>query len=103
MRDLALIMDNTETTATTMLRPMFGDSQKIKICSVENLPEKSVRLPSIKVRSKNYSNHLNTGLVWYSNGGFVFGCQMVWCSNDGLKKACFWSKIYSIQIVRHVT
>ena len=24
-----------------------------------------------------YSNHLNTGLVWYSNGRFVSGCQMV--------------------------
>ena len=33
-----------------------------------------------------YSNHLNTGLVWYSNGRFaVSGCQMVWYSNVGLK------------------
>ena len=27
--------------------------------------------------SSEYSNHLNTGLVWYSNGRFVSGCQMV--------------------------
>ena len=25
----------------------------------------------------NYSNHLNTRLLWYSNGRFVSGCQMV--------------------------
>ena len=31
------------------------------------------------------SNHLKTGLVWYSNGRFVNGCQMVWYSNGGLK------------------
>ena len=33
-----------------------------------------------------YSNHLNTGLVWYWNGRFVSGCQMVWYLNGGLKK-----------------
>ena len=33
----------------------------------------------------NYSNHLNSGLVWYSNGRCVSGCQMVWYSNGGLK------------------
>ena len=33
----------------------------------------------------NYSNHLNTGLVWYSKGRFVSGCQMVWYLNGGLK------------------
>ena len=42
----------------------------------------------------NYSNHLNTGPIWYSNGRFVSGCQMVWYSNvglkTGLKKACSW-------------
>ena len=27
--------------------------------------------------SLRYSNHLNTGLVWYSNGRFVSGCKMV--------------------------
>ena len=32
-----------------------------------------------------YSNHLNTGLVWYSNGRFVSGCQMVRYSNGGQK------------------
>ena len=25
-----------------------------------------------------YRTHLNTGLVWYSNGRFVSGCQIVW-------------------------
>ena len=29
--------------------------------------------------------HLKTGLVWYSNGRFVSGCQMVGYSNGGLK------------------
>ena len=32
-----------------------------------------------------YRNHLKTGLVWYSNGRFVSGCQMVRYSNGGLK------------------
>ena len=32
-----------------------------------------------------YSNHLKTGLVWYSNGRFVSGCQMVQYLNGGLK------------------
>ena len=54
-----------------------------------------------------YSNHLNTGLVWYSKGRFVSGCQMVWYPNGGpkikLKKACLWSKIFGIWMVRQVT
>ena len=32
-----------------------------------------------------YSNHLNTRLVWYLNGRFVSSCQMVRYSNGGLK------------------
>ena len=32
-----------------------------------------------------YSNHLKTGLEWYSNGRFVFGCQMVGYTNGGMK------------------
>ena len=44
--------------------------------------------------------HLNTELVWYSNGRFVSGCQMVRYSNGGLKtglqKACLWSKMSGI-------
>ena len=31
------------------------------------------------------SNHLNTRLVWYSNGRFVSGCQIFRYSNGGLK------------------
>ena len=34
---------------------------------------------------KIYSNHQNTGHVWYSSGPIVYGCQMVWFSNVGLK------------------
>ena len=53
-----------------------------------------------------YSYHLNTGLVWYSNGRFVSGCQMVRYSNGGLKtglkKASLWSKMFGIQMVRQV-
>ena len=41
------------------------------------------------------SHHLSTELVWYSNGQFVSGCQMVQYSNGGLKtgleKACLSS------------
>ena len=33
----------------------------------------------------HYSNHLNTGLVWYLNGRFVSSCQTVWYLNGGLK------------------
>ena len=40
-----------------------------------------------------YSDHLNTGLVWYSNGIFVSGCQMPQYLNVGLKtgliKPCY--------------
>ena len=54
-----------------------------------------------------YSNHLNTGLVWYSNDWFVSGCRMVQYSNGGLKtglkKACLWSKMSGIQMVHQVT
>ena len=32
-----------------------------------------------------YSKHLNTRLVWYSNGKFVSGCQTVPYSNGGRK------------------
>ena len=32
-----------------------------------------------------YSNDLKTGLEWYSNGRFVFGCQMVGYANGGMK------------------
>ena len=32
-----------------------------------------------------YSNHLNTRLVWYSNGRFVSSCPMVRYLNGGLK------------------
>ena len=43
-----------------------------------------------------YSNHLNTGVVWYSNGRFVPDCQMVWYSNGclktGLKKPIYCPK-----------
>ena len=30
-----------------------------------------------------YSNNLDTRQVYYSNGRFVFGCQMVWYLNGG--------------------
>ena len=37
------------------------------------------------VHKGNYINHLNTRLIWYSNGWFVSGCQMVRYSIGGLK------------------
>ena len=45
----------------------------------------------VRFNLRKYSNHLNTGLVWYLNGRFVSGCQIVRLSNGGLKKACLWS------------
>ena len=43
-----------------------------------------------------YSNHLNTRQVWYSNVRFVSGCQTVRYLNGGLKtglkKACYGQK-----------
>ena len=36
-----------------------------------------------------YSNHLNTGLVQYSNGRFVSSCQMVRYPNGGLKTGLY--------------
>ena len=53
-----------------------------------------------------YSSHLNTRLVWYSNGRFVSSCRLVRYSNGGLKtglkKACLWSKMSCIWMVRQV-
>ena len=49
-----------------------------------------------------YSNHLNTWLVWYSNGRFVSRCQMVRLKT-GLKKDSWWSKMSGIQMVHQVT
>ena len=40
---------------------------------------------NVQISVVQYSNHLNTGLVWYSNGRFVSGCQMVWYSSVVLK------------------
>ena len=55
-----------------------------------------------KYRTSRYSNHLNTGLVWYLNGIFMSGCQMVWYWNGGLKTGLKkpWSKMSSIWMVR---
>ena len=54
-----------------------------------------------------YSNHLNIGLIWYSNGRFVPGLQIVWYSNGGLKTgpkmSALWSKMSCFQIVCLVT
>ena len=56
--------------------------------------------------SDEYSNHLNTGLIWYLNGRFVSSCQMVWYLNGGLKtrlkKVCLWSKMFGIGMVCQV-
>ena len=37
------------------------------------------------LHNTQYNNHMNTGLVWYSNERFVSGCQMVWYLDGGLK------------------
>ena len=51
---------------------------------------------------------LNTGLVWYANGRFVSGCQMVppvfkWWSEIQTEKACIWFEMSGIQMVCQVT
>ena len=54
-----------------------------------------------------YSNHLNSGQVWYSNGPNLSGCKMVWFSNCGLKTRqkmyVLWSKMLGIQMVCLIT
>ena len=49
-------------------------------------------MENFKTHNSEYSNHLNTGLVWYSNGRFVSGCQMVWYLNGGLKNPVYGPK-----------
>ena len=54
-----------------------------------------------------YSNHLITGLVWYSNGRFVCvqlsnGPVFKWWLKTRLKKACFRSIMSGIWMVRKV-
>ena len=40
---------------------------------------------ALKLYAEHYSRHLNTGLVWFSNGLKVSGCQMVQFLNVHLK------------------
>ena len=58
------------------------------------------RLPFSELKKAKYSNHLKTGLVWYSNGRFVSGCQMVRYSNGGLKTGLKKSQLM-VQNVRY--
>ena len=46
-----------------------------------------------------YSNHLNTGLFWYSNGRFVSDCQMVRDLNGGLTTEL--KKVFMVPNVRY--
>ena len=39
----------------------------------------------VQLSNRKYSNHLNTGLVWYSNVRFMSGCEIVQYSNGGPK------------------
>ena len=83
------------------LKPNFGE-----FSFFFNLLEKwNQRAENFRFGAKIYpepknSNHLNTGLVWYSNGRFVSVDQMVHFSNSGLKtglkKACLRSKMSGI-------
>ena len=43
------------------------------------------------------SNHMNTGLVWYSNGRFVSSCQVVQYSNGQN-----WKSLFMVQNVRYL-
>ena len=58
---------------------------------------------------KVYSNHLNIRLVWYSDGRFVSGCQVVWYLKgglkSGLKKSLFMIQnvCYSNGLLSHMT
>ena len=44
------------------------------------------------VRNLDYSKHLNTGLVWYLNGRFVFDCQRARYLNGGQKTGLHFFK-----------
>ena len=57
-----------------MMQPPQGSEKQIKKVSI-----------SVFELQNGYSNHVNNGLVWYSNGRFVSGCQMVRYLNGGLK------------------
>ena len=48
------------------------------------LGSKKSRRELVQSTEMIYSNHLETGLVWYSNVRFVSGCCMVQYLNDGL-------------------
>ena len=47
-----------------------------------------------------YCSHLNTGPVWYLNGRFVSGCQMVQYSNGGLKTG-LKKNLFMVQNIWH--
>ena len=61
----------------------WNSRSSLRIGSQTSCPQNVREKPEFE---KNiYSNHLNTGLAWYSDGRFVFGCQMVRYLNGGLK------------------
>ena len=69
---------------------VFGCSLHIYMLAVQNneqvqdLDHKHAATIQI-VHYSDYSNHLNTGLVWNLNSRFVSYCQMVQYLNGGLK------------------
>ena len=75
------------------VKPVLRDglAQTKNIFGNENKAEKSGIISNKKCFTvtkpvkNDYSNHLNTKQVWYSNGPNVSDCQIVRVSNDGLK------------------
>ena len=87
----AISEDHTDET------PVNGNASPSDACFADYVtPLKKRRLASYKDEQvihatvyphiyrhflEKYSNHLKTGLVWYSNGQKLSGSQMVWYSN----------------------
>ena len=75
------------------VKPVLRDglAQTKNIFGNENKAEKSGIISNKKCFTvtkpvkNDYSNHLNTGQVWYSNGPNVSDCRIVRVSNGELK------------------
>ena len=93
-----------------LLTELHLNNNNIVLIQMEGPNILKISLPdhysSHNLKSVPYSNHLNTQIVWYSNGRFVSDCQKVRYSNGGLKtelkKVCLWSSMSGIQMVRQV-
>ena len=78
------MVDARRLPKTRYLCPIFKCySQTSLLSTIPNLDTSRFQIPTVPDLSviQMYSNHLNTGLVWYSNGQKLSGLQMVRYSN----------------------